>query len=185
MSTASRRPKHPSDPSHPSHAPHPRDPATPPRPPYAGSPHSFEADIPVPGEAMPVRARICRYSAADMGERQSLALASAAMRLARIGMDVVLGRVRADRLANAVNPIIMRKLDTMSLLYRGHLQRHPEMMRRIRMTVAAAVGIEAVVRSADHLEASVHLRVGGNDYWAAVVFDHDDGRWLCTSLDLG
>ncbi|NMM99822.1 hypothetical protein G1C96_0400 [Bifidobacterium sp. DSM 109958] len=149
------------------------------------SPDIFEANIAFPGTTNPVHVRICRYVPEDMTQQRSIALASAAMQLARVGMDVVLGRTSADRLAKAANAVIVRKLDTMSLLYRSYLQRRPGLMRRVRATVTEAVGVEAFVRSADHMEMSVHLRVAGNDYWSSVVFDRAGGRWMCTELDLG
>ena len=149
------------------------------------SPDTFEADIAFPGTTRLVHVRICRYVPEDMTQQKSLALASAAMQLARVSMDVVLGRVPADSLSKAANAVIVRKLDTMSLLYRSYLQRRPGMMQRLRATVTEIVGIEAVVRSPDHMEMSVHLRVAGNDYWSSVVFDDAEGRWMCTALDLG
>lgn len=153
--------------------------------PGIGCSEVFEADVTFPGMDQTVRFRVCRYVPSDMGRRESLSLAAAAMQLARVGMDIVLGRVPADRLARAANAVIVHKLETMALLYRNYLQWHPEMVRRIRMTVTQAVGVEAVVRSPDHMEIVVHLAVACNDYWSSVVFDLVDGRWMCTSLDLG
>ncbi|KAB8295491.1 Rv3235 family protein [Bifidobacterium avesanii] len=146
---------------------------------------SFEVDVNLTPQGEPIPVRVRRYVARDMSRRDGIGLAAAAAQLACRAMEIVRGRLDADKLVRAATMQTVRKLGTMALLYRSHLQRHPELKRRTLSLPVEAKGVDAVVRSADHVEAWVRLNVGRTDYWSTVVFDYVGGRWLCTTLDLG
>lgn len=146
---------------------------------------SFQVDVQLTGEGDAIPLRICRYVSRDMTRQDGIGLAAAAAQLACRAMEIVRGRLDAGKLVRAATTRTVRKLATMALLYRSHLQRHPELGRHTLRLPVEAKGIDAVVRSADHVEAWVHLCVGRTDYWSTVVFDYMGGRWLCTTLDLG
>ncbi|WP_291526524.1 Rv3235 family protein [Bifidobacterium sp. UBA744] len=148
-------------------------------------PDTFEVDLPILPNGQSVHLRICRYVPEDLSKRDCIGLGGAAARLAWRAMDVVRGKLPASRLANAVSPTAARKLETMALLYRGHLQRHPELRQRAWQLPVEPRGIDAVVRASDHVEAWVHLTIAQTSYWSTVIFDYVGTRWMCTALDLG
>ncbi|KAA8822540.1 Rv3235 family protein [Bifidobacterium vespertilionis] len=148
-------------------------------------PESFEVNVTIAQGDGDIRMRLCQYVGSDMDRREGIGLGVAAAQLACKAMEIIRGRLQTDRLVRAVAQKAINKLSTMSVLYHSHLQRHPELRQRALTLPVRARGINAVVRSADHFEACVHLTVGRTNYLSTVVFNHRGGRWMCTALDLG